>query len=258
MPYYHLVPVRAGQGSGSWVYCSPSGVALVNPSSPAACQPACQSPCCPCNGSSVPCRAGTSHSRQFPTGLTAPKAGSAPAALGSLGLAPSLLPAAASSPPTATRCWPGKGQGSDSRARAGAEGLPVPGDARLAPFYFTSTSALRAGLAGPCWGSGHTLQFANTSHTSKRKGSMLCQPRPETSKAAGKARGDCRQSHTACHEVWQLQCLGPYPCASCILHVLWPGYSSLLLCGWKNGHNTGYLSSARTFQDILHLGAGTL
>lgn len=59
-------------------------------------------------------------------------------------------------------------------------------------------------------------------------------------------------------QVWQFQHLGPCPGGPCILHVLGPGYSSLLLGGWKNCQSTDCLTSAGTFQEILHMGAGTL
>lgn len=61
-------------------------------------------------------------------------------------------------------------------ARAGGEGLPVPGDVTLAPCYLISTAALRAGLAGTGAAATHSNLQTNTSHTSKMKGSMLCQP----------------------------------------------------------------------------------
>lgn len=100
------------------------------------------------------------HSSQFPTGVTAPEAGSAPAGCQRQHL---HLP-----PP------PGAGQErdkADTAWLAGREGLPVPGAVRLAPFYLISTPALRAGAAAT-----HSSLQTNSSHTSKMKGSMLSQP----------------------------------------------------------------------------------
>ncbi|RLV98371.1 hypothetical protein DV515_00010844 [Chloebia gouldiae] len=97
-------------------------------------------------------------------------------------------------------------------ALAGGEGLPVPGDVRLAPFDLISTPALRAGLAG-AGGSCHTpaTPFLNAT---RARGSLAgsCHNHPQRSLQVDRAeagrlcsvgtrrwhrRPDCRRAAAA-------------------------------------------------------------